>query len=273
MSQSTNTLLIDNQNRLTTSMQNIIRGLRKLSNRLYPMSLSELFAQLDEATTPALLTRTVNSISDLLWKLPVKEQGMIRKNLVNTLSDHILLATDAALRLEAASWLRLLLQAGLVKQPEAVFVTLVTAAIQVPIEQSDEEAIHEQKALLKSIFQCFWPFRFPYPAYSREVFPANQVFFPLAPLINHADYETQDMLMGIFAELPALDDAEILEYLLPIALQWSSHSDPERRRRIPNILARIHQAGTQDALQRLLTDTDPPVRESAKSAASYARSA
>ncbi|GAC1388062.1 MAG: hypothetical protein NVSMB33_17690 [Ktedonobacteraceae bacterium] len=197
---------------------------------------------------------------------------MIRKHLVETLSDHVLHATDAALRLEAASWLRLLVQAAMIKQPEAVFVTLVTATVRFPAEQNDA-ALHEQKALLESIFQSFWPFRFPYPAYSWEVFPANQVFYPLAPLIKHADYEMQDLLMGIFAELPALDDAEILEYLLPVALQWSSHTDAERRRRVSNILARVHQASTQHALQHLLTDTDPAVRESAKSAADYARSA
>jgi hypothetical protein len=273
MSQSTNTLLIDNHNRLNTSMRKIIRGLRKLSNHLYSSSLSELFAQLEEATTSSHLTRTVNGISNLLWKLPIKEQGMIRKHLVETLNDHVLHATDAALRLEAASWLRLLVQAGMIKQPESIFVTLVTATVRFPAEQNDAAALYGQKALLESIFECFWPFRFPYPAYSWEVFPANQVFYPLAPLINRADYEMQDLLMGIFAELPALDDAEILAYLLPVALQWSSHTDAERRRRVANILARVHQASTQDALQRLLTDTDPAVRESAKSAVGYARSA
>jgi hypothetical protein len=273
MSQTTDTFFLDSQNRLITSTQNIIRGFRKLSSRYYPVTISELFTQLEEVTTPTRLTRTVNRISHLLWKVPVKEQGLLRKNLVNILSGHVLHTTDAALRLEAASWLRLLLQAGLVKQPESIFVTLVTATAQVPADDDTAGTLQEQKSLLNLIFQCFWPFRFPYPAYGWDVFPDNTVFYPLAPLINHADDEMQDVLMGIFAELPTLDDAEILEYLLPLALQWSSHADPERRRRVPNVLARIHQVCALETLRRMLTDANPAVRESAKSAVGYARSA
>ena len=157
-------------------------------------------------------------------------------------------------------------------QPEDIFVTLVTATIQVP-GSDDPEKLSEQRIYLKMIFDCFWPFRHPYPAYSWQVFPANEVFYPLASLFDHADTAVQDMLMGIFAELPSLDDKEILEHLLPVALQWASHADAEHRRRVTNILARINHMSAQEALRRLQSDTDPVVRASAKSAAGYARRA
>ena len=123
------------------------------------------------------------------------------------------------------------------------------------------------------IFECFWPFRHPYPVYTWQVLPTNAVFYPLAPLFDEADYATQDALMGIYGELPALDDAEILEHLLPVALQWSRHAEAERRRRVANVLARINQESAQEALCLLQSDTDPIVRESAKSAAAYVRKA
>jgi len=68
-------------------------------------------------------------------------------------------------------------------------------------------------------------------------------------------------------------DAEILEHLLPVALQWSKHADPERRRRVANVLAHINQESAQEELCRLQSDPDPDVRESAKSAACYVRKA
>jgi HEAT repeat protein len=131
----------------------------------------------------------------------------------------------------------------------------------------------EQQAYLKMIFQCFWPFRHPYPAFSWQLFPANDVFYPLASLFTEADDDAQDTLISIFAELPSLDDEEIARYLLPVALQWARDSDPERRRRIPNVLARINSASSCEALVHLQSDADPIVRKSAKSAAGFARRA
>lgn len=272
MSHSTDSFLIDHPNRLTTSMHAITRVFRKLSLYLSPVSISELLLQLEEATTPTHLTKTVNELQNLLWKLPAKEQATFRQNLVNVLSKHVLQDTQEDIRREAAGWLRLFMQAGLVTQPAEIFMTLVTATTRVPLSDHTSD-LSEQRAYLKMIFECFWPFRHPYPVYTWQLLPTNAVFYPLAPLFDEADYATQDALMGIYGELPALDDAEILEHLLPVALQWSRHSDPERRRRVANVLARINQESAQEALCRLQSDTDPIVQESAKSAAGYVRKA
>jgi HEAT repeat protein len=131
----------------------------------------------------------------------------------------------------------------------------------------------EQRAYLKMIFDCFWPFRYPYPAFNWQQFPANEVFYPLVSLLNSADYATQDLLIGIFSELPTLDDSEIQPYLLPLALQWSNSPDAERRRQVTHALARMNHTAAYEALHRLLSDPDPVVRESAKSATGYMRKA
>jgi len=247
-------------------MHHFIRSLKKLSSYLSPLPISELLVQLEEASSPASLTKTVNTIQTTIWKQSSSDQNLVRKHMLQVLTNHVLHGNDAPVRLEAAGWLRLLLQAGLVADPQEIFVTLVTATVHC-IQSSDVAATKEQLAYLKMIFQCFWPFRYPYPAFSRELFPANEVFYPLAALLTQAQYETQDTLIGIFGELPSLDDAEISQYILPIALQWARHSDPERRRRIPHVLARLNATNTNEALACLLTDADPVVRESAKNAA------
>src|SRR5256885_8924711 len=131
MSHSSDSILIEHPNRLTASMHTIIRVFRKLS--FYPVSISELLLQLEEVTTPVHLTRTVNRAQNLLWKLPTKEQGAFRQNLVNVLSKHVLHGAQEEMRLEAAGWLRLFVQAGQVAQPADIFVTLVTAAIHAPL--------------------------------------------------------------------------------------------------------------------------------------------
>lgn len=273
MSQSTETLLFKRTNRFNITMQQFMRGFRKITTLLSPLPLSELLLQLEEASSPASLSRIVNKIQPILWKQSSKEQSLARKHLLNVLTHHVLQGEDVALRLEAASWLRLLVQAGLVAQPQENFVTLVTAAVRATQNGHHAASRKEQLAYLTMIFQCFWPFRYPYAAFSWQLFPANDVFYPLASLFTEADNEAQDTLMSIFAELPSLDDAEISRYLLPVALQWASDSDPERRRRIPNVLARINSASSDEALAQLQSDPDPIVRKNAKSAAGFARRA
>jgi hypothetical protein len=268
MSHTSDSFVIDNPNRLTASIQALIRAFRKLS--FHSTSISKLLWQLEEVTTPIQLTRTVNRVQNLLWKLPTKEQGAFRQSLINVLSKHVLQGVQARVRLEAAGWLRLFVQAGLVAQPKDVFVTLVTATSRAPRSNPTND-INEQRAYLKMIFECFWPYRHPYPAYSWQALPKNEVFYPLAPLFDQADYAMQDALMGIYSELTALDDGKILEHLLPVALQWSKHTDPERRRRVANVLARINQESAQEALRRLQFDSDLIVRESAKSAGAFVR--
>ena len=271
MSQTTDTLFLDHHNRLDTSMRTFLRSLRDKTAILYSSSILELLVQVEVASTASHLTTAINRVQKRLWKLPASEQAAFRNTLIIILSTHTLQNEQAALRIEAAGWLRLFVQAGFVATPQDVFVTLVTAATR--IAPGSDIAIKEQQAYLKMIFDCFWPFRHPYPAYTWQAFPVNQVFYPLAPIIATADERTQDILISIFGELPSLNDAEIASYVLPIALQWANHTDPERRRRITIILARLDNASGQEALERMLSDADLEVREGAKSASDFLRRA
>src|SRR5437660_8346926 len=148
MSHQTDSLLIDTPNRMPTMMQALLRGFRKLTYSLQPMSISELLAQLEEVTTPQQLTKVVNRLQYLLWKLPAKEQTALRKKMMQGLTAHVLEGTQKVMRLEAAGWLRLLLQAGLVAQPEDIFVTLVAAATSEQIANTAIDA-EERKAYLR----------------------------------------------------------------------------------------------------------------------------
>jgi len=154
----------------------------------------------------------------------------------------------------------------MVTEPKDVFVTVVTVT-KMLAHTDNKKDTQELLAYLKILFDCFWPFRFPYPAFTREAFPCNEVFYPLVPLLSRPDADVQDMLVSIFAEFPRLDDAVIVEYLLPVALAWSGHSDPERRRRISTVLARMDNTRAQEALERLEADSDPVVRARARQAA------
>jgi hypothetical protein len=273
MSRSSVSLLIQQPDRMITPMHSFLRSIKQFHAYLHPLSTPELLLRLQEASSAAQLTRTMNRLQAVTWHTPAKDKATISNNILHVLTRHVLKGTQPKVRIEAASWLRLLVQAGLVTQPEEVFVTLVTATSRLPSLDNVAIDTSEQKSYLTMIFQCFWPFRHPYPAFSRQAFPANQVFYPLAPLINTTDMAVQDTLLGIFAELPTLDDPEIQTYLLPVTLQWSTSRDPERRRRVVNVLARMNEASSREALLHLQTDKDPVVRYSAKSAASYARRA
>jgi hypothetical protein len=190
---------------------------------------------LEEAKTAHQLTKAMNKIQSILWKLTSDAQLMASQRVTAVLSQHVLKASGASLRLEAAGWLRLLVQTGIVIQPETVFITLVTAAIHASQGDTQENA-HELRTYLKLIFESIWPFRSPYAAFPRELFPSHEVFYPLIPLLSQADTDMQESLLIILAELPTLDNVEIEEHLLPSALIESSHADPERRRRVPCIL-------------------------------------
>jgi len=82
--------------------------------------------EVERATTAPVLRKAMNRVQDHLWKMPSSEQLLPRKRLIALLREHVLHAPDAPLRLEAASWLRFLLQAGCVPQPEEEFLTLMT---------------------------------------------------------------------------------------------------------------------------------------------------
>jgi hypothetical protein len=239
-------------------LQSLVRPLRHVT----ASSIAELLQQIETATTPQQLNKRVNKLQSKIWHLPKQEQTLFQERLADILAVHILQSRYRALRLEAAGWLRTITLADYLPQPERSFVTLVTAAT-----QNDQIDIHERAAYLKMIVDCFWPFRYPYPAFTWEVFPSSSVFYALAPLLSHSDDYTQSMLIAIFSELPTLDEDEISAHLLPVALQWAGHRDSEHRQRITTILARLSHFDAQAALLRLQSDPDPLVQISARRAA------
>lgn len=273
MNQYMNTALSGYPTRMMTSLQHMLRSMLRLSTRFEKASLPELLVQIEEATTSEALNRKANQIQEQLWNMPMQEQMPLRQNLVNALTNHILCSPHRSMRIEAARWLRLLVQAGFVAYPAAIFVTLVTAATRITRTTETETAVKERRIYLKLLFECFWPFRHPYPAYTWEHFPANGIFYPLVSLLANSEARTQATLIAIFAELPTLNDAEIADTLLPIALQWAHHSDPEHRRMITSILARMSHPQAQEALHRLLSDPEPAVQISAQRVSSYTQPA
>lgn len=243
----------------------LLQKLRRSGIGYQKTSIHDLLRQVEDANTSSQLTKAVNKLQKRLWTCPKAEQLGPREQLIQALQNHVLHAQQPELRIEAASWVRLLVQAGLTTQPQADFALLVTAVTQA---NSSED---ERLAYLKLLFECFWPFHYPYTAFSWDMFPSNDTFFPLATLLHNANRDMQEAILAIFAELPALDDVEIAEALLPVALQWATHSDTECRRRVAPILAHLSVPAAQSALQRLLSDTDPNVCASARSAANDIR--
>lgn len=264
MSQSNYTHFSAAGYRLNHGVQNTLHSIARPIMHARHMSISELLSQVERVTTPQQLTKLVNNLQTRLWNLSPEEQGLLRGRLADMLTTHVLEAPQASLRLEAAGWLRLFVQAAYLAQPEQVFVTLVTSAARASI--SGTGGVNERAAYLKMILDCFWPFRYPYPALTWEIFPANAVFYPLAPLLSQDDY-IQDTLVAIFAELPTLDDPEIEKHLLPVALKWSHHPDADRRQRITTILGCMSHSDAQKALNQLRSDADPVVQASACRAA------
>src|SRR6266849_8419461 len=107
-----------------------------------------------------------------LWKLSSDERLLASQRVTVVLSQHVLKASNASLKLVAADWLRLLMQMGVVAQPEIVFVTLVTAASKA-FHRNTQESARELRTYLKLIFESFWPFRSPNASYPKELFPSN----------------------------------------------------------------------------------------------------
>lgn len=252
--------------RLLHSAEGALRHALRPVVRAHSRSISELLVQLDEATTPAHLSRLVNKLQVRIFKLPAQKQAVQRKRLADILTLHVLYSSATPLRIAAAGWLRMFVQAGLISYPGEIFVTLVTAVVRASAENNDE-AIHEQQAYLSMIFDCFWPYRYPYPAYSWEAFPDNEVFYPLTALLLQGNEETLDILISIFNELPTLNDENIAAQLLPLALRWASDTDSERRCRIANILCKMSHPAAQAALTQLQQDSNPLVVASARRAA------
>ncbi|HEY6540408.1 MAG TPA: hypothetical protein VIZ18_05700 [Ktedonobacteraceae bacterium] len=261
-SQSANFGTASYSRRLDHPVLSKLKGLLRSVRHAHSTSIAELLQHIETTNNPKQLYKHINTLQSKLWNLPAQEQTLFRERLADILAVLILQSPQRALRLAAAGWLRMFTQATYLPQPEQSFVTLVTVATRNPQIDADERA-----AYLKMIVDCFWPFRYPYPAFTWEVFPANSVFYPLAPLLSHADNAAQNMLIAIFSELPTLDEVEIAAHLLPVALQWAEHSDSERRQRISTILARMSHPDAQAALERLQSDADPLVQSSALRAA------
>jgi len=194
--------------------------------------LYDSIGHLEEAKTAHQLTKAMNKIQSSIWKLTSDERLLASQRVTAVLSQHVLMASDALLKLVAADWLRFFMQTGVVAQPEPVFVALVSAAIE-SSQRDTQENTHEFRTYLTLIFESFWPFRSPYAAYPRELFPSKAVFYPLIPLLCQAETEMQEPLFFIFAELPMLDDAAIEVHLLPPAFIKSSRAEPECQRRVP----------------------------------------
>lgn len=252
-------------NRILHGTEQTLRNALRPLVHAHSRSISELLTAVEEATTPVQLTRLVNKLQVRIFKLPAQKHALWRHRLVDALTLHVLNASEAPLRTEAAAWLRLFVQTGLIFQPEEVFVTLVTATVRISAI-NNEESLNEQYEYLKLIFDCFWPYRYPYPAYTWEAFPANEVFYPLAPLLSQGNENIQDALISIYSELPTLNDEKIAEHLLPVALRWSTDDNPERRSRITNILCKMTLPAAQDALLQLQHDANPLVATSARRA-------
>lgn len=256
--------------RAVSLLERLLRPARARFSASHPATLSELIVNLEEATTPAQLTKTLNCLQEALWNLSTEEQARFRGIAINALKRRVLQQNAEPLQHEAASWLRVFVQSGQAANPTEVFVTLVTAAKQAAA-RGQSTGDNANNPYLKMIFDCFWPFRHPYQAYIWEAFPANTVFYPLAALFAQANEATTDMLFGIFAELPSLDDQAILEHLLPVALRWARSQDAEQRRRIAPVLGRIHNAAVQECLAELLQDRNEQVRESAREAIHFGK--
>ncbi len=257
----------------------LLHRLQQSYHRIRSTPVATLLQHVATASTPSQIDQAVNALQRRIWHLSTHESGSLREQLINALIV-CLRSTPRprqaqggiATRISAAEWLRVLTQTGLTPQPQTVFVTLVTVAARLYNDTPATPASRQElQAYLETLHECFWAFRYPYPAYAWEMFPANHIFYELAPLLPALNQDMQEVLLTIFGELPHLDDREITTHLLPLALSWSQHPEADYRRRIALVLARMSDERAQEALQRLQIDADPAVRTSAKHAAYYVR--
>ena len=170
-------------------------------------SIANLLDAVREASTARQLIRRFNVVQARLWSLgQTPERLQYTQQLVEALREQVLSAPSAKVSITAAGLLRMLLQLGGVSQPEKIFETLVRAVLQIEKnEQHSEQNAQAESALsqyLQLLFGCFWPFHYPYPAYTWQQFPPNDIFYPLVPLLDALSSRNQEMLQCIFSELP-----------------------------------------------------------------------
>lgn len=232
------------------------------------ITVPELLAQVEQVTSARLLNILLNRLQMKLFHLPASEQVFARARVTDKLAALTLQASDRALRLEAAGWMRMLVQASYLAQPSPVFEALVAATIQA--SASDRRACN---AYLQMIVDCFWPFRQPYASLAWEAFPVNRVFTPLLSLLSLHDDYIEDTLVIIFSFLPTLDIPDQTSSLLPLALAWARHPDSERRQRSITLLSHLNHPDAQAALVRLCSDSDAYIRTNAERACENAQPA
>ena len=189
----------------------LLHSLQQSYHRIRSTPVATLLQQIARASAPSHLDQAVNALQRRIWHLSLPESMSLRAQLIDALSACVGCAPHPALRMSAAEWLRVLTQTGLAPDPQAVFVTLVTAAAR--LQHDAAGARCEQLAYLEALRECFWAFRYPYPAYAWEMFPTTHIFYPLAPLFTAMDQDMQEVLLTIFAELPRLDDPKITAYI------------------------------------------------------------
>lgn len=227
----------------------------------------EALEQIANSATAQQLNKRINQFQSKIFNLSRDEQALLRERLAAVLPAILMEADARTLRMEAAGWLRLLVQAAYLVQPGSVFRALVTAATHYPaIDKA------ECRAYLQMIVDCFWPFRHPYATYSWEQLPANATFLPLTKLFELNDDAIEESLMTVILQLPALDDRTLIDQVTPVALHWATHSDSGRRHRILPLLERISNPDTRAALEHLCRDQDPVVRANAQRTVEMAKS-
>lgn len=248
------------------------QGVKLVIRHVQTVSTANLLRAVSRATTARQLTIAVNNLQEQIWKVSdVQATGRLHlaDQLIDVLHTQVLFAPSASVRTTAASFLRMLIQMGLSSQPDTIFTTLVTAIVEASnvIVQGEEERF----IYLKLLFECFWPFRYPNPAFSWEQFPSNSIFYPLAPQLDSLAQREQEMLLSIFSELPRLDEKEFSDYLLPFALHRAQHHDARCRQSICGILARISNEQAYEALCNLKNDSDAMVRARATNELHYVK--
>src|SRR5690242_2056875 len=86
-----------------SKIKNLFRSLRPA----HSASIAELLQQTETTNNPKQFYKIINKLQSKIWNLPAQEQTLFRERLADILAARILHSSERALRLEAASWLRM----------------------------------------------------------------------------------------------------------------------------------------------------------------------
>jgi hypothetical protein len=106
-------------NRMNHVMFNSLRHILRPIGGLHELTIPALLLQFQEVTA-AQVTKLANKVQDLITLLPPQEQAMERTLLASALTLLVQRASQVPVRLEAARWLHLLVQAAYISQPENI---------------------------------------------------------------------------------------------------------------------------------------------------------